>query len=126
MPKSEAFYLNELGLPISENQPGRVEAHRGRERQVGQLAEASPGSAEELRDPVQQHRRQAQGGRRKVGQVSILLWAAVVAQRQSTCLQDKTFEVVGSIPNRCWALFFSFYPSVVHLLFVSLEEVQHY
>ena len=42
----------------------------------------------------------------------VLPWAAVVAQRQSTGLFDKTLEVAGLKPAGCWAFFFHFYPSV--------------
>ena len=38
---------------------------------------------------------------------AVATWAAVVALRQSTRLQSKTLEVVGSNPASCWAFFLS-------------------
>ena len=52
------------------------------------------------------------------------LWAAVVALRQSTCLQSKTLEVVGSILAGCWAFFLPSLSLSSLSSIRSLKEVQ--
>ena len=44
---------------------------------------------------------------------------------EHTPVEKKPLKVLGSIPARCWAFFFSFYPSEVSLIRFH-DEVQHF